>query len=191
MYFFISYLLSFATRNIFMFTLVTSIVGIRCSWTEFEIINQKISIDEKEINEPFKVEEGSNVNLTCQTSRAFEYCTWSHKDKECKFEWKQFSSQVEKQDDCTMDYNLSNSNSSHTFPRVSFKGDYHKYECTIQVVNITTEDEGTWKCEVESYVFGPFRGTVKTKTISMNVFQSQSKSKLFKNLENDLKKSIK
>ena len=89
MYFFISYLLSFATPNIFLFTLVTSIVGIRCSWTEFEIINQKISIDEKEINEPFKVEEGSNVNLTCQTSRAFEYCTWSHKDKECKFEWKQ------------------------------------------------------------------------------------------------------
>ena len=94
-----------------------------------------------------------------------------------------------------MDYNLSNSNSSHTFPRVSFKGDYHKYECTIQVEKITTEDEGTWKCEVESYVFGPFRGTVKTKTISMNVFQSQSKSqpksKLFKKLEKDLKKSIK
>ena len=29
--------------------------------------------------------EGSNVNLTCQSSRAFEYCTWSHKDKECHF----------------------------------------------------------------------------------------------------------
>ena len=106
-----------------------------------------------------------------------------------------FSNQVEKQDDCTMDYNLSNSNSSHKFPRVSFTGDYHKYECTIQVEKITTEDDGTWKCEVESYVFGPFRGTVKTKTISMNVFQSQSKSetksKLFKKLQKDLRESIK
>ena len=94
-----------------------------------------------------------------------------------------------------MDYNLSNSNSSHMFPRVSFKGDYHKYECTIQVEKITTEDDGMWKCEVESYVLGPFRGTVKTKTILMNVFQSQSKSlsksKLFKKLQKDLTKSIK
>ena len=89
MYFCISYSLQFATPNIFMFTLVISIVRIRCSWTEFEITNQNLSIDEKEINEPFKVEVGSNVNLTCQTSRSFEYCTWSHKDKECKFEWKQ------------------------------------------------------------------------------------------------------
>ena len=89
MYFYINYLLHYATPNIFMLTLVTSIAVIRCSWTEFKIINQKISIDEKEISHPSKVEVGSNVNLTCQTSRAFEYCTWSHKDKECKFEWKQ------------------------------------------------------------------------------------------------------
>ena len=89
MYFCINYLLHDATPNIFMLTLVTSIAVIRCSWTEFEIIKQKISIDEKEISHPSKVEVGSNVNLTCQTSRAFEYCTWSHKDKECKFEWKQ------------------------------------------------------------------------------------------------------
>ena len=94
-----------------------------------------------------------------------------------------------------MDYNLSNSNSSYMFPRVSFTGDYHKYECTIQVEKITSEDDGTWKCEVESYVFGPFRGTVKTKTILINVFQSQSKSesksKLFKKLQKDLRESIK
>ena len=89
MYFCINYLLHYSTPNIFMLTLVTSIAVIRCSWTEFEIINQKISIDEKEISHPSKLEVGSNVNLTCQTSRAFEYCTWSHKDKECKFEWKQ------------------------------------------------------------------------------------------------------
>ena len=60
-----------------------------------------------------------------------------------------FSSQVEKQDDCTMDYNLSNSNSSSTFPRVSFKGDYHNYECTIQVKKITPtlnhNDGADWK----------------------------------------------
>ena len=94
-----------------------------------------------------------------------------------------------------MDYNLSNSNSSHMLPRVSFKGDYQKYECTIQVEKITTEDDGMWKCEVESYVLGPFRGTVKTKTILMNAFQSQSKSlpksKLFKKLQKELTKSIK
>ena len=60
---------------------------------------------------------------------------------------------------------------------------------------ITTEDDGMWKCEVESYVLGPFRGTVKTKTILMNAFQSQSKSlpksKLLKKLQKDLTKSIK
>ena len=114
----------------------------------------------------------------------------------------QSSNQVEKQSDCTMDedseqFAFANkvTNTSNKMPRIRFTGDYHKYECTIQVEKITTEDEGTWKCEVESYVFGPFRGTVKTRTISINVFQSQSKSesksKLFKKLQKDLRESIK
>ena len=86
-------------------------------------------------------------------------------------------------------------NTSNKMPRIRYTGNYHKYECKIQVNGLTTKDDGTWKCEMESYVLGPFRGTIKTKTISINVFQSKLKSKTkstsFHKLQNDLKNGTK
>ena len=72
----------------FILVLIRNNMWTKCSWTDFRIIKQTVAVHEKEIVEPFQVAVGSNVNLTCQTSRAFEYCTWRHMDKECKFEWK-------------------------------------------------------------------------------------------------------
>ena len=72
----------------FIIVVITNIAWNNCTWTDFQITHKAISIYEKYLVEPFEVLEGSNVNLTCQSSRAFEYCTWSHKDKECHFEWK-------------------------------------------------------------------------------------------------------
>ena len=50
-----------------------------------------------------------------------------------------------------------------------FTGDNDKYECTIQLNYITTGDFGNWTCEMESYVFGPFRGTIKTKMMYLDM----------------------
>ena len=72
----------------FMMVVITNIAWNDCTWTDFQITNRAIDINGKYLVEPFKVPEGSNANLTCKSSRAFEYCTWSHKDKECHFEWK-------------------------------------------------------------------------------------------------------
>ena len=74
--------------ELFILVVIRNDICTRCSWTDFQIIKQTVSIHDKDLLEPFKVAEGSNVNFTCQTSRAFEYCTWRHMDKECKFEWK-------------------------------------------------------------------------------------------------------
>ena len=102
-----------------------------------------------------------------------------------------FSNQVEKQNDCTLDDLPTHPNSSKALSRISLKGDYHKYECKIQVDGISIDDDGSWKCDMESYVFGPFRGTLNTKTISINVFQkqlkSQPKSKMFQRLKSNLR----
>ena len=72
----------------FIMVVITNIVLNNCTWTDFQITHRAIDIYGKYLAEPFEVPEGSNVNLTCQSSRAFEYCTWSHKDKEGHFERK-------------------------------------------------------------------------------------------------------
>ena len=59
-------------------------------WTDFRIIHQNVTVDDsKELLEgPTGVNTSITANLTCQSSRAFEYCTWMHMGKTCKFEWK-------------------------------------------------------------------------------------------------------
>ena len=59
-----------------------------CWWTDFLIVNQNISVEDNQGTSPAnQVFVGSAVNMTCQSTRAYEYCTWRHHDKECKFEW--------------------------------------------------------------------------------------------------------
>ena len=60
-------------------------------WTDFEIVNQTVTVegaDMKSSRQADQVGVGDTMNLTCQASRAYEYCTWSHNGGECKFEWK-------------------------------------------------------------------------------------------------------
>ena len=59
--------------------------------TEFMIINQTVTADCLQCDglqsDSKRVLVGSNVNLSCQSSSAYRYCTWEHTDKECSFEW--------------------------------------------------------------------------------------------------------
>ena len=59
--------------------------------TEFMIINQTVTADCLQCDglqsDSNRILVGSNVNLSCQSSSAYRYCTWEHTDKECSFEW--------------------------------------------------------------------------------------------------------
>ena len=60
-------------------------------WTDFEIVNNTMTVKGghmRSLREADQVGVGDTMNLTCQASRAYEYCTWSHNGDECKFEWK-------------------------------------------------------------------------------------------------------
>ena len=64
-------------------------VIISSRWTEFEIVKQNFHVEGNDAAlDGGQLKEGVNVTLTCQTSRAYEYCTWKHNNKECTFEWK-------------------------------------------------------------------------------------------------------
>ena len=58
---------------------------------EFMIINQTVTADCLQCDglqsDSNRILVGSNVNLSCQSSSAYRYCTWEHADKECSFEW--------------------------------------------------------------------------------------------------------
>ena len=56
----------------------------------------------------------------------------------------------------------------------SFKGNYERHECVIEVANVRPGDAGQWKCEMESYVWGIGRGTVKKRAIEVAVVSSNS-----------------
>ena len=55
-----------------------------------------------------------------------------------------------------------------------FKGNYEGHECLIEVENVRPEDVGQWKCEMESYVWGISRGTVKKQAIEVEVVPRNS-----------------
>jgi len=163
-------------------------------WTDFRIIHQNVTVDDsKEFLEgPTGVNTSITANLTCQSSRAFEYCTWMHMGKTCKFEWKWYSSTVEKQDNCTLDSVKSETNESIWTSRITFKGDYHKYECKIKVDHTSAWDFGDWTCEMESYVFGPLKGYTKRKIVHLTGYNKTKKLppnyESFNKLKNELAK---
>ena len=95
------------------------------------------------------------------------------------------SDTVEKQPNCfantsKMEEGLNN--------RTTFKGNFKNDECKIELKNVTLTDSGNWTCEMESYVFGPLRGTVKRKELSVKVIGRKSKAKLFNKLKLKLRK---
>ena len=47
-----------------------------------------------------------------------------------------------------------------------FTGDYDKHNCAMELSNVTIEDEGQWKCELEEYKLGISRGSEATDSLS-------------------------
>ena len=112
----------------------------------------KTSIDP---NQPIQV--GETVRLSCQSDGHYEYCIWRHKNRVCNFEWKSAHNDVKKQT-CT-----------ELNDRAHFRGSYESHECSIDLENAQLSDQGEWSCEMESYVWGPARGSTHKKSLSLNV----------------------
>ena len=37
-------------------------------------------------------------------------------------------------------------------PRVTYTGNYDNHECEIEISNVSADDNGSWTCDIESYV---------------------------------------
>lgn len=112
----------------------------------------KTSIDP---NKPIQV--GETVRLSCKSDGYYEYCIWRHRNRVCNFEWKKAHDDVKKQT-CT-----------ELNDRAHFRGSYVNHECSIDLENVQLSDQGEWSCEMESYVWGPARGSTNKKSMILKV----------------------
>merc|ERR1711963_950426 len=64
--------------------------------------------------------------------------------------------------------------------KVSFHGRYNDRECGIRIKSASVEDTGTWRCEVEQYVFLGSRGSgaVRTSNIEVTVEASTTSTRV-------------
>ena len=53
--------------------------------------------------------------------------------------------------------------------RIRMVGEPKKFECGIELRNVTTKDIGTWKCTLEEYKFGNQKGVTDYGEINLNV----------------------
>merc|ERR1712183_258621 len=79
-------------------------------------------------------------------------------NKMCDFEWKRHHNNITMQD-CPL-------NENHE--KISFHGKYDDRTCGISFI-ATVEDTGTWKCEVEEYVWGGSRNSGRKVFATMQV----------------------
>ena len=100
--------------------------------------------------------ETTSVILKCVSSDWYEFCSWKHDSKVCKFEWKRRFGGVRKQD-CDISFN----------DRIRFLGNYNKHECQVELSNLTLSDAGKWTCELQSYVFGPISGSLDKASLHL------------------------
>ena len=125
-----------------------SLLSILSDVVSFKIVESSVN--------PFhynKSTRGENVIMKCVTSNWYEFCTWKHEERICKFEWKRRFGEVRKQV-CDQDLN----------DRFRFLGNYNQHECSIQLSHVSQSDLGEWTCQMESYVLGPISGN-KDKAI--------------------------
>ena len=113
----------------------------------FRMVHQSIEEDLGS-SPPYKL--GSNITLKCKASDTLEYCKWSHKSRGfCLFEWTTLNGNVETKQ-CSSALNK----------RVKFIGD--DQNCFIRLHDISSNDRGDWKCELQSYVLGPLDPLLST-----------------------------
>ena len=117
----------------------------------FRIVHHSIEED-LGTSPPFKL--GSNITLKCKASANMEYCKWYHKSRgSCVFEWTTLNGNVE-----------TKKCSSALNKRVKFIGD--DQNCFMRLHDISPNDRGDWKCELQSYVLGPLDPLFATKVAS-------------------------
>jgi hypothetical protein len=73
------------------------------------------------------IPNGGKLRLTCNTDGVFEWCKFIHNNKFCDFEWVKST------------WNITMKECSHFDDRIRFFGDYNKYECGIELDNVTEE----------------------------------------------------
>jgi len=124
----------------------------------FKIVS--ISQNEK-VHQP-----GEPVTLLCKSDDYWEYCTWTHKKRECSLEWKYKKGGVIKQN-CHDELD----------PRTTYSGDYEKHECSITISSVQLRDAGSWSCEMESYVWGSTRGYKSKSKIEVVIEEKSTTTK--------------
>ena len=87
----------------------------------------------------------------------YEYCYWKNNGRNCDFEWKRKA------------WNITKTSCIGLNSRVNFIGNYDDHECKIEITNISSDDNGTWTCEMEAYVFGENSGGKTEKNIELVV----------------------
>jgi len=104
------------------------------------------------------VNQGDQFLISCSADTAYEFCKFvSPTDESCMFEWKR------------SEWNITKQNCHGLEVRVQFKGNYAEHQCGLLVSGAGTRDIGTWKCEVESYVFGNTRGYLRIGEFNVDV----------------------
>jgi len=95
------------------------------------------------------VKPGDSISLLCVVDSAYEFCKWINpQDQECDFEWKRAKGNITTQE-CHGAFK----------EKAVFHGKYDDRECGITIASATSQDQGTWRCEVEEYVFLGSRGS--------------------------------
>merc|ERR1712013_171008 len=103
-----------------------------------------------------KVAPGDKVTLFCAVDDDYEWCKFYNPSGQfCDFEWKRRKGNITMQE-CQF------------AGRVKFHGAYDDRECGI-TFTAGMQDTGTWKCELEEYVFLSSRGAGRVVTAEMEV----------------------
>ncbi|XP_023349657.1 uncharacterized protein LOC111718328 [Eurytemora carolleeae] len=92
------------------------------------------------------VRVNSSFRLSCRANSYYEWCTFYHTVSKCEFEWKR------------KPWNVTTTDCKDFGDRISFQGDYNKFECAIKIETSVPEDTGEWSCVLEKYVRGKSRG---------------------------------
>ena len=120
-------------------------------------LTNAFSLKKSEPETPLVVKEGESFQLSCEVDNYFGYCKFVHTDKICDFEWRRET------------WNITVADCKDYEGRMEWSGNYDYYICAITITSAQFEDAGAWKCEIESYAAGKFRGYGYNVTADFNI----------------------